>query len=656
MCGIAGSVWPRAGADDWRGLLLGMGDSMSHRGPDDAGEWWDPEAGVGLAHRRLAVLDVSAAGHQPMVSASGRFVISYNGEVFNFRELQAELSGAVSGWRSQSDTEVILAAFEAWGVERAVSRFMGQFAFAVWDRHERELSLVRDRLGIKPLYYGRAPGAFVFASDLAAFHRHPAFEPTVDRDAVALFMRFQYVPAPYSIYQGVRKLEPGEILRLQVRDSRVESSETTQYWSARQVAREGQQTTSEIDEREATDQLDILLNRAVGRRMISDVPVGALLSGGIDSSTITAMMQAQSAVPVRTFTVGFDEGDYDEAAYAQRIAAHLGTDHTEVYLSPADALDVIPKIPAIYSEPFADPSQIPTYLISSLASRHVTVALSGDGGDELFAGYTRYGRGRALWTKLAWMPAGVRKAVAQAILKLPSGPIDAGLKVLRRQPAGERLRALGEAMQGPDIQTRLYQEMVTHWRSSELLVPGAKQMPTSFSDGDGGLDLSDFTHRMMMLDMISYLPDDILVKTDRASMAASLEMRVPLLDHEVVEFAWNLPLSLKLRGNKTKWLLDQVLERYLPRHLTDRPKQGFTVPIQDWLRGPLREWAEDLLAPEALRSSDLFDCDRIRNTWDAYLSGRDPLAYNRLWDVLMFQAWMEHHGSTLAVSEPAEAL
>jgi asparagine synthase (glutamine-hydrolysing) len=642
MCGFAGF---QGGALS-RGaeiVLQAMGNALVHRGPDDGGTWWDGVAGIGLAHRRLSILDLSPAGHQPMASPCGRFVVAYNGEIYNHADLRVELQAAGAGfdWRGHSDTETLLAALRYWGVEGALQRLNGMFAFALWDAAERTLFLARDRMGEKPLYYGRSGETFLFGSELKALAKHPAWRGEIDCDALALFMRHNYVPAPWSIYRGIYKLPPAHYLA--VRDGGRTVGAPQCYWNLPAVAERGVRGGTDAPEGLA-DELDTLLRDAVARRMMADVPLGAFLSGGYDSTTVVALMQAQSARPVRTFTIGFHEAGYDEAQHAKAVAGHLGTDHTELYVTPAEALAVIPKLPAIYDEPFADSSQIPTFLVSQLARRHVTVALSGDGGDELFCGYNRYVLGQRIWQKLRLLPVPVRRAVA-ALLRMSQGR---ALDALQRRALPARLRLpnlvdrlpkLAEVLEHRDG-ADFYRSLVSHWKQPDRLVLGAREPQTILSDPESLPELPGLRERMMLLDMLTYLPDDILTKVDRASMAVSLEARVPLLDHRLVEFAWRVPTDLKYRGGQGKWLLRQVLYRYVPRSLMERPKMGFGVPIDDWLRGPLRDWGEALLDEKRLREEGFFDPAPIRRLWSAHQAGTRRWHYY-LWDVLMFQAWRE---------------
>ncbi len=615
-----------------------------------------------------------------MASASGRYVVAFNGEIYNFQELRVEIErdyysphpsplpeGEGIGqdrermkWRGHSDTEVMLAAFEQWGIEAALKKFVGMFAIALWDRQERILHLARDRLGEKPLYYGWLGETLVFASELKALRMHPAWRGEIDRDVLALYMRHSYIPAPYSIYKDVYKLPPASWLSINLvalagarNFSPRPSYETTAsslcpvyYWSAKDIAETGVRNLLTVGDQEAVQHLDELLRDSIKGQMVADVPLGAFLSGGIDSTAVVALMQAQCRRPVKTFTIGFNEAGYNEARHAKAVAAHLGTDHTELYVTPEQARAVIPRLPDLYDEPFADSSQIPTFLVAQLARQHVTVALSGDGGDELFGGYNRYFWGRNLWRRFGWMPRGLRGAAASGMTLLSPGVWDrlfAGLgpllpSSLIQPQAGDKLHKLAGivGMRNPE---EMYLRLVSHWPDPEAVVRGAREPVTILNDRNNPIDLADFTQRMMYLDTVTYLPDDILVKVDRAAMGVSLETRVPLLDHRVVEFAWRLPLDMKIRDGQGKWLLRQVLYRYVPRTLMERPKMGFGVPIDSWLRGPLREWAEDLLEKSRLQRAGYFDPEHIRKLWHEHLSGVRNWQYP-LWGVLMFQAWL----------------
>ncbi len=646
MCGITG-FWQNAGEGEFelRSLTRRMAAQVAYRGPDDADEWIDHTCGISLGFRRLAIVDLSSAGRQPMQSASGRYVIIFNGEVYNFAAVRSELEQLGHGFRGGSDTEVLLTAIEEWGLPRAIQRFVGMFAFALWDRQERALHLVRDRLGIKPLYYGWHSGTFLFGSELKALAAHPAFHAEIDRDALALYMRHGYVPAPYAIYRGIHKLPPGTILTLRSQADVAAMPEP--FWSAREVVEDGLANPFPYGESEAIAELDALLRDAVALRMIADVPLGAFLSGGIDSSTVVALMQAQSARPVKTFTIGFHEAGYDEAANAAAVAGHLGTDHTSLYVTPEEARAVIPQLPTMFDEPFADSSQIPTFLVSQLARRQVTVSLSGDGGDELFGGYNRYFWGRSIWRKIGWAPPAARTFGSRAITALSPGSWDRQFSrfdsllpgALRQRTPGDKLHKLAGVL-AAESPEELYRGLVSQWKQTDEVVVDACEPPTAITDRSRWAALPDFTQRMMFLDLISYLPDDILTKVDRASMAVSLEARVPLIDHRVVAFAASVPLSMKVRDGQGKWLLRQVLYRYVPKALIERPKMGFGVPIDVWLRGPLREWAEELLDERRLRNEGFFHPAPIRQKWQEHLTGTRNWQYP-LWNVLQFQAWLE---------------
>ncbi len=652
MCGIAGFVDTRRGhGHEELAVLVGdMVEVLRHRGPDDQGTWVDAEQGVALGHDRLSILDLSVAGRQPMVSPGRRYVLSYNGEIYNHKRLRAELVAEGHHFRGHSDTEVVLAAVERWGLQEALVRMNGMFAFALWDRERAELHLARDRLGEKPLYYTRMGHLFLFASELKALRAHPAFNPAINRGALALYLRHNYVPAPHSIYADVFKLVPGTVLTIGSRRDWPDRDQPKPYWSARDVVESGIADPLAVSAVEAIEQLDLLLHDAVALRMHADVPLGAFLSGGVDSSTVVALMQAQSMRRVKTFTIGFKESSYDEAADAARVANHLGTDHVELYVTPDDAMDVVPHLPRFYDEPFADSSQIPTFLVSQLARRDVTVSLSGDGGDELFAGYNRYSWCRPIWRNTGWLPRPIRAFVAGALNSLsPEGWDGVFRRVAGMLPArfnvrnpGSKAQKLASVLAAGSLE-EMYVDLVSHWKQPSAVVPGAVEPVTVVTDPAARARVSDPIEQMMYLDLVTYLPDDILTKVDRASMAVSLEARVPMLDPEVVAFAWRLPLSLKLRDGQGKWLLRQVLHRYVPSELVERPKMGFGLPIGRWMRGPLREWVADLLDDGRLRSEGFFDAAAVRRVWSDHLTG-DRDRQDELWSVLMFQAWMDAHG------------
>ncbi len=636
---------PDKGAEELDRILSRMTTTLAHRGPDDNGLWLDQAAGVGLGHRRLSIQDLSPLGHQPMVSPSGRYVIVYNGEVYNFEEIRRALCDQAITWRGHSDTEVILAAIETWGLETALQRFVGMFAFALWDSQSQTLHLARDRLGIKPLYYGWSGDTLLFGSELKALRAWPGFSNRVDRAALALYLRHDYVPGPYAIYENVHKLQPGHIISIKA--CAPAKASTKAYWSARAAAAAGMENPFMGSPDEAVLGLEALLGEAVGMRMVADVPLGAFLSGGIDSSVVTALMQARSARPVRTFSIGFTESEYNEAEHAKTVARHLGTDHTELYVTPEQAMAVIPALPQLYDEPLAAPSQIPLYLLSQLAHQHVTVALSGDGGDELFGGYNRYLWADAVWRRAKPLPLAVRRVAANAMQALSPAVWNRIYAIAatalparyRASLPGEKIYKLSTmlAADGPDD---VYRRLVSHWQQPGELLGG--EFEPAYVLTEPGLEQSfpNFVQRMMYLDMVSYLPDEVLDKVDRATMGSGLEARVPLLDHRVVEFAWRLPLHMKIRNGQGKWPLREVLYKYVPRDIIERPKAGFTVPIGDWLRGPLREWAEDLLTSERIEAQGHFNAHTLRQLWSEHLSGKRNWQH-QLWNVLVFNAWSE---------------
>jgi len=621
-----------------------MADTIAHRGPDGYGLWTSEDGLITLAHRRLAIVDLSAAGHQPMRSHSGRFELVFNGEIYNHISLRNELPAVA--WRGHSDTETLLAGFDHWGVEETLRRTVGMFAVALWDLKLRQLTLTRDRMGEKPLYYGSVGHSLVFASELKAIRAFPGFAGSIDTDAVSLFLRYGYVPSPYSIYKGIRKLPPGTLVQF---TSPTANAVPLAYWSLKEAVERGQRDRLECSDDEAIDSVETCLSEAVALQKVADVPLGAFLSGGVDSSTIVALMQARSTSRVKTFSIGFDDDSLNEAEHAKAVADHLGTEHTELYVSGRQALDLVPRMPAVYCEPFADSSQLPTVLVSQIARGHVTVALSGDAGDELYGGYTRYGTVAKEWASITRLPRPLRQpaGLAASAVGVAFGSASFGLGEFPVFVSGkgdgaalvwERARRLGEKLQ-MDSPEELY-------RFHMSLIAFPDRYTVQASDPISPLNArSDWPvqtlldERMMFLDQISYLPDDILTKVDRAAMSVSLETRVPMLDHRVVEQAWRLPMHLKRRGNVTKWVLRQVLYRHVPSALVDRPKQGFAVPLAAWLRGPLREWAEHLLNPLTIRKQGLLNPDEVQRLWRDQISGRWERMYP-LWNVLMLQAWL----------------
>lgn len=645
MCGIAGFLGPTGSKNELEKIVLRMSETITHRGPNDSGCWTDCDHGIALAHRRLAIMDLSETGHQPMTSESGRFVIIFNGEIYNHLDLRRELlsTSPMLNWRGHSDTETLLAAISTWGVKEALTKCVGMFAFALWDKHTNTLTLARDRLGEKPLYYGWQNGFFLFGSELKALKAHTAFESKINRESLALMMRFGYVPAPHSIWKKIYKLKAGNVLTISRENP---EPKLENYWSGISIIKSGLSNQFHGSADESVVKLESILSESIRKQMLADVPLGAFLSGGIDSTTVVALMQAQTSRPVQTFTIGFNEAQYNEAQHAKVVAKHLGTQHTELYVTAQDAMSLIPDLPNYFDEPFGDCSQIPTLILAKLASKEVTVALSGDGGDELFCGYNRYLTVNRLWNKLSLIPSEARQILSYLLTAVnPERWNQISHTFLKALPQQFNVMNLGDKLhKGADVLAsksldELYINLVSHWKNPEKLVLGVNQSCNLKDLYDIDLSLSG-VDGMMTLDMLSYLPDDILVKVDRAAMAYSLETRVPFLDHRVVEFAWSLPLNYKVRENLGKWPLRQILYKHVPKNIMDRPKMGFGVPIGDWLRTSLRNWAEALISETRLQREGFFNATLIRQTWEEHLSGKKN-NQALLWNVLMFQSWLE---------------
>ena len=649
MCGIAGTLGGSLSPNDFGKILEQAGNTIAHRGPDDMGIWFDKETAIGFVHRRLSIIDLSPAGHQPMLSVTGRFVIIFNGEIYNHLDLRNELekSDNAPRWRGHSDTESLLAAFECWGIEATLKKTVGMFAIALWDKKERKLFLMRDRMGEKPMYYGYFDDRLLFGSELKALRQLPGFKSEINRDVLSLLFRHNYIPAPYSIYTNVFKLMPGSFIEFSSETLRLrQRPEPKIYWSATEIALDAVKNPIKFSsDNEAINALESKLIQSISGQMMSDVPLGAFLSGGIDSSTIVALMQRQSSSAIKTFSIGFKEEDYDEAVFAREVAKHLGTSHTELYVSPDDAMNVIPKLPAIFDEPFSDSSQIPTFLVSELVKKHVTVSLSGDGGDELFCGYSRYLQYPKLWEKISVMPLFLRKIIGNIISSVsPENWNNLYDSISSLLPDKYQLLSLGNKLhKGASFLSckdpaHFYRARMMHWEPKGLVL-NASEPSTELSTFVSN-ELLSLKELMMLLDTIGYLPGDILTKVDRSAMAVSLETRVPLIDHRVYEFAWQLPMHYKVRNGISKWLLRQVLYKHAPQKLIDRPKMGFGVPIDSWLRGPLRDWSECLLDEARLKREGFLNPVPIRQKWLEHSTGKGNWQYH-LWDILMFQAWLE---------------
>lgn len=658
MCGFAGffCVDRMFSEAQTTQILKGMADTLINRGPDSEGYWIDMEHSIALSHRRLAVVDLSATGHQPMISNSGRYVIAFNGEIYNHLDMRKELALSGAFWRGHSDTETLLAGFEAWGIEHTIHRSIGMFAIAVWDRLEHSLTLIRDRVGEKPLYYGwqgqGQKAVLLFGSELKALRMHPLFEAEIDRESIALYMRYNCIPAPHSIYKGLYKLEPGVMRTFSIASQK---GSLQRYWSAIDMAEFNINHPFSGTPNEASETLEKLLTDAIRGQMIADVPLGAFLSGGIDSTTVVALMQSQSLNPIKTFSIGFNDKKYNEATYAKAIAKHLGTDHSELYVKPEQAMEVIPKIPGLWDEPFSDSSQIPTFLVASMARKKVTVALSGDASDELFCGYNRYMMTAQYWRFINRLPFNIRRFLAHSICATPPqvwnkiiDPLKPILpKATRTVNVGDKLHKGANVLCCISMED-LYLKLITHWEDVGDLVRGIVPALRDTKPSMSTLKALSDIEKMMLRDLMTYLTDDILVKVDRAAMGVSLETRVPFLDHRVIEFAWSLPFDYKYRDGQTKWPLRQILYKHVPKQLIDRPKMGFGVPIDSWLRGPLRDWAEELLDESKLRSEGFLNPIPIRKKWNEHISGNFNWQHH-LWDVLMFQSWFQEQNAGISV-------
>ena len=629
MCGIFGFLSADNSYIKSESILKNMGSKIYFRGPDARGSWCDESSGMRLGHVRLSILELTEAGAQPMHSACDRFILSFNGEIYNHLKLRAQLEheGHFTQWRGHSDTETLLACFSVWGIEKTLQATVGMFAIALWDKQKKQLTLARDRLGEKPLYWGWCGSTLLFGSELKALKAHPDFVSEIDRDALALLLQYNYIPAPYSIYKNIEKLPAGSYVQIRVNDSR-HTVEIKKYWDLKAVMQKGLDQPFQGDALEAANLLEQKLVQSISEQMLADVPLGAFLSGGVDSSTVVALMQSQSTKPIKTFAIGFNERGYNEAEFAKEVARYLGTEHTELYVSAEDALSVIAKLPKVYCEPFADSSQIPTFLVMQMAKQYVTVALSGDAGDELFGGYNTYQMAAKVWNSVSKLPYPLRKIATQILGKIPTP--QKIQKLIYVLPAQNR--------------EEFYQFLVTHWKTPNDVVKGAQTVGTVFNTPNQWVKTDCFEQWMMAIDTSQYMVDDILVKVDRAAMANSLETRVPMLDHRVVEFAWQLPLDFKIKNGVGKSVLREVLYRHVPRELIERPKKGFSIPLAQWLRGPLREWAENLLSEQRLLVEDYFYVEPIRKIWQEHLSGKQDHA-TRLWSILMFQAWLDEQNS-----------
>lgn len=645
MCGFCG-YWNISNKKIISNYLLLMSAELNHRGPDDEGFWVDKQVPFSLAHKRLSILDLSSAGHQPMKSKCNRYIISYNGEIYNHLNLRNKLEQEFKGqkWIGSSDTETLLTAIQYWGLEKSLKTISGMFAFALWDIQKKELSLARDRIGEKPLYFGINNNIFFFGSELKALTAHPEFKAQINRDAIALQFRHGYIPTPYSIYKNIYKLQPGHYLTIKQKDLNDNSiPQIKSYWSYVKSAIHGLKNPLSLDINNVENELERILLDTVNKQMISDVPLGAFLSGGIDSSTIVALMQSISSRPIKTFTIGFDENDFNEAKYAKAIANHLGTDHTEFYVNPNQAINVIEKLPTIFDEPFSDASQIPTFLVSELTKKNVTVAISGDGGDELFSGYNRYVMTQNYWNQMSYLPLFIRTFFKFIIESIPPSNWNILSKLIfagnKFNNFGDKIHKGAKILESKNL-SEVYFKLISNWENPTEVVINSSEPDTLLSSLKPQLSGLNSQEQMMIFDSLTYLADDILVKVDRAGMATSLETRMPFLDHKLIEHVWKIPYSFKFRNGQGKWILRKILNKYLPKKLTERPKMGFGIPIDIWLRGPLREWAESLINEKRLHEEGYLNANLISIKWQEHLTGKRNWK-DLLWNVLMFQSWLE---------------
>ena len=659
MCGITG-IFGNLRTDELAISVQKMSATLTHRGPDDTGSWINEESGIAFGHQRLSIVDLSSVGHQPMMSPCGRFSVIFNGEIYNHLQLRDKLNASAykQSWKGHSDTETLVSAFSQWGIEKTLEQLVGMFAIAVWDIRIKKLYLIRDRFGEKPLYYGWSNNTFLFGSELKALRSYKGFNNEIDRNVLSLYMQYMYVPSPYSIFKDVYKLDPGCILEIddsgkvqppeQITSSvfNAKGISIKQWYSLSKIAKNSQNNLIE-DENEAIELLEKTLLESVQSQLISDVPLGAFLSGGIDSSMIVALMSKVCNHPVKTFTIGFEEGEFNEAVYAKDVAKHLETDHHELYITANDALKVIPSLPSLYDEPFADSSQIPTYLVSKLARKNVTVSLSGDAGDELFGGYNRYLWGKQVWGKLKWMPLIMRQVLGIGIHKIPVSIWNKSSCVLPRKyqvsSMGDKAHRMAHRLKNVGSLDDMYNSLVTEgFREEGLVINNRLILKTKLDDCSIALGIKESEQRMMLWDSVTYLPDDILTKVDRAAMGVSLETRIPFLDHRVAELAWRIPLNMKIKDGVGKWPVRQILYKYVPKELIERPKAGFAVPVGQWIRGPLHEWASDLLDESRIKREGYFDPKLVQQLWGQHLSGHYDWT-PRLWAILMFQSWLELH-------------